>query len=161
MVGNWTYPTPEPDVLFLANWHSSIRVDDYRVFPLSEEGRVVEFADPSEHPVLAAAQRAVWKGGVVTFVDENPTLPKPEAIGGFELIRKFEGHTGPVKSVAFSPDGRLAASGSGWPSGDQTVRIWDVKTGEQFIDRMSATTSCMSPFHLTDARYWRAACRQR
>src|SRR5262249_49402157 len=29
-----------------------------------------------------------------------------------ELLRRFEGHTGSVTSVAVSPDGRLAASGS-------------------------------------------------
>ena len=45
------------------------------------------------------------------------------------LERELEGHTGPVKAVAVSPDGTLAASGSGWPQGDGEVRIWDVKTG--------------------------------
>jgi WD40 repeat protein len=38
----------------------------------------------------------------------------------------FEGHTGPVMSVAFSPDGQKIVSGSY----DQTVQVWDAKIGE-------------------------------
>ena len=47
--------------------------------------------------------------------------------GGGDQDRTFflSGHTGPVSSVAFSPNAKMLASGSS----DKTVRIWDLNTG--------------------------------
>ena len=46
-------------------------------------------------------------------------------IGG--NIKTLTGHTDEVRSVSFSPDGNIIASGGG--SSDETVRLWDTKTG--------------------------------
>jgi hypothetical protein len=51
-----------------------------------------------------------------------PEQPEPLAV----LERKLTGHKNWVNSVAVSPDGKWAASGSD----DTTVKIWDLETGE-------------------------------
>jgi WD40 repeat protein len=38
----------------------------------------------------------------------------------------LKGHTSPVWSVAYSPEGQTLASGSH----DKTVKLWDVQTGK-------------------------------
>jgi hypothetical protein len=52
-------------------------------------------------------------------------------VSGFAMHEalRFEGHKGPVLSLAFSPDGRRIFSGGS----DTTVRMWDVETGKELL----------------------------
>ncbi|HPS05867.1 MAG TPA: caspase family protein, partial [Tenuifilaceae bacterium] len=54
-----------------------------------------------------------------------------------QLIRIFEGHTGGVKSVQFSPDGKYIVSASA----DGSIKLWDIATGECLITRYDVPNS--------------------
>lgn len=62
-----------------------------------------------------------------------------------QCIRVFEGHSGQVRTVAFSPGGGFALSGSN----DKTLRLWEVQSGHSlrtFEGHTYAVTSvAMSP----------------
>ncbi|MCA9219149.1 MAG: WD40 repeat domain-containing protein, partial [Planctomycetales bacterium] len=133
--GTSQYVQPnEPSALCLGNDTASIRLSNVRLVPLKGEGEPIVFADPADDPQRAAAERAIWKGGSVTLLADESTpraqLEAPPVLDNIQSQRRFEGHTQPVKSVVVSHDGTLAASGSGWPTGDKTVRIWDVESGK-------------------------------
>jgi serine/threonine protein kinase len=54
-------------------------------------------------------------------------LHRTEANSPFPKLAELSGHTGPVWSVAFAPDGRTLVSGGD----DGTLRFWDVAQGKE------------------------------
>ncbi|KAF5341684.1 hypothetical protein D9611_001195 [Ephemerocybe angulata] len=56
---------------------------------------------------------------------------------GQPALDPFTGHTGGVRSLAFSPDGSRIVSGSD----DCTIRVWDAETGQLTLDPFVGHTS--------------------
>jgi WD40 repeat protein len=92
--------------------------------------------------ISADGRRAISGSGGYQVSGGSPVFRNGQAIpSGYEIVlwdlesgrdlRRLSGHTNWVRSVAFSPDGRRAVSGS-W---DTSVRIWDTESG-QTIHRM-------------------------
>ena len=60
---------------------------------------------------------------LLTVDDVESALPvEPDD----SLLLLLDGHTGPIKYVDVDESGKRAATASGWPMGDGTLRIWNL-----------------------------------
>ncbi len=75
----------------------------------------------------------------------KPAQPLEQIESLAVLERKLTGHKGWVYSVAVSPDGTWAASGSGQEM-DKTIKIWDLRTGacRQTLDAKQEFASALA-----------------
>ncbi|OCB85297.1 WD40 repeat-like protein [Sanghuangporus baumii] len=81
-------------------------------------------------PHIYLSAISLWKGEspVADLYSETHPVVKIRRLGKrspTQCIKVLKEHTGPVKSVSISPDGRFIASGSD----DQTIRVWDTDSG--------------------------------
>ena len=57
------------------------------------------------------------------------TGSKLSDVASGEELKTLKGHSSFVNSVAFSPDGKILAGGSG-----NTIKLWDVASGQEMED---------------------------
>jgi WD40 repeat protein len=69
----------------------------------------------------------------VEVVALSPTVQTPPKIADqkISLVATLQGHSDQVLSVAFSPDGKTLATGSGYKDKNNCLKLWDVGTGQK------------------------------
>ena len=82
--------------------------------------------------------------GEVQIYCQNVLHANPISLltSSFFLKTTISGHSAPVYSVAFSPDGQTLASGSGVVGG--TIKIWNVTTGQEIRTLSRHSTPALS-----------------
>ena len=89
------------------------------------------------HSLTAEAEQPVK--AVAAAEPQSPALHIP---------RNRMTHDGRVHSVAYSPDGKTLASGSG----DQTIKLWDVTTGKERATLKGHTGMVLSVAYSPDGK---------
>jgi WD40 repeat protein len=85
-------------------------------------------------PMAHVAQRLVLNYDGSRFAATIRDKEQPWVAGAWEtrtgkLLARFQGHTAGVGCIAFSPDSRRIATGSG----DKTIMIWDADSGQRLF----------------------------
>lgn len=81
--------------------------------PLQTYGSALVFS-----PKKSEVKNALWQNRL-------PFIRRTAGIGHSACRQTFEGHTGPVTDIAFTPDGESLASATI----DHTTKLWDLRTG--------------------------------
>jgi WD40 repeat protein len=91
---------------------------------------------------------ALWAIAAVLIVGGVTYLAILSQTASGRLLATFQGHTGPLVSAVFSPDGRRVLTASY----DNTARLWEVATGRLLVTFQGHTSKVNSTVFSPDGR---------
>ena len=110
---------------------------DYSIALGSRANGTMDVWDLDNPKILATLEGNEYKAALITFLHANRVLlggwdgclrildfENPRQTEGYKISFTLEGHQKALLCLAFSPDRKLAVSGSA----DHTIRIWDLET---------------------------------
>jgi serine/threonine protein kinase/WD40 repeat protein len=162
----------------------SFSPDDRRVMAAVTTGTVLvwDLATEQEQPPITLEAGPIKQGEFLgaAFTSDRQHLVTAHRTGLVELwdlqsgkkLQTFAGHTGEVRRVACSVDGRLILSGGS----DNTIRLWDVASGKELKQlksderqvrcvafspdsRRALSAGVYGPVHLWDLASGKEVCR--
>lgn len=129
------------DNLVAASWDGIIRVwkGQYQLpsLVIRQNGRLHRFCVSSDANIIAASSSS----------KENLNAPDEILIWSnksTEAIGRFSGHTGRIKSICFSSDGKHLVSGGSSKKGSGEVAIWNLETRAMRLCSFSEMVTCVS-----------------
>jgi serine/threonine protein kinase len=81
--------------------------------------------------------------------DRNPPIPLAPNAPTYDVVRVFTKHTGELRSIAVTHDGRFALTSSQ----DRTARFWEVNTGKEVVLPLKHPSGVMDAAISPDGRF--------
>jgi WD40 repeat protein len=142
--------SPDGTTLFSASWDQTLRLWDARTGTAIKQfenfdDRLLAMDISADGDYVLVATGNLGNNEIEReFERSNDTSVWLMDMVSRDLVTEFFGHEDWVWSMAVSPDGRYAASGSGPlrpPEADTSVRVWEIETGAEIwrFDGHSAT----------------------
>ena len=122
--------------------------EDIKLFDIHTEQEIATLSGHKESVRSDSNKAIVLSPNGQTLASNERNLIRLWDIRSGEHIKTLQGHTDRIKSIAYSPNGSLLVSGSGYRDNiDYSVRLWDTETGKQHAEfKNLAYTGLTNPY---------------